>query len=211
VTAARPFDVDAARVWFTSDLHLGHANIIRYCHRPFDDVDHMDAEIIGRWNARVSQGDTVFVVGDFSLSDDRARIQAWRDRLLGRVVLVRGNHDRRRGFSVFDDVVDLARVRVHGSALVDTQLLILCHYGLDVWEESHKGSWHLHGHSHGTLPPGPRRRLDVGVDTHDFAPWSFTEVSAVLASKPFVPVDAHGDPQGREKRFAYRARRAGNS
>lgn len=56
-------------VWLTSDFHVGHVNIIRYCHRPFLDAPHMLEELISRHNARVRPGDTVYDLGDFSMSE----------------------------------------------------------------------------------------------------------------------------------------------
>ena len=50
--------------FYTSDLHLGHANVIRFDKRPFADVEEINQYIINRWNDRVSEDDTVYIVGD---------------------------------------------------------------------------------------------------------------------------------------------------
>lgn len=79
--------------WFTSDTHLGHANIIKYCNRPFRDTDHMDEEIIRRWNETVSPEDTVYHLGDIALgkiADSLPKVA----RLNGHKIAVLGNHDR---------------------------------------------------------------------------------------------------------------------
>jgi len=189
MTASTPFDITDDRCWFTSDLHLGHARILEYCRRPFATVEEMDNALITNWNPLVRPEDTVFVVGDFSLASKQHQIRKYRDRLRGSIVLIRGNHDSRKGFIAFDQVEDLLRVRVY-SHCGQPQTLILHHYGMEVWEGSHKGAWHLHGHSHGTLPRRGRR-MDVGVDCHGFAPVSFAQVANVLAQAPFERVDAH--------------------
>ena len=54
----------SAMIYYTSDLHLGHANIIKLCKRPFSDVDEMNAVLISNWNNRVTNGDTVYISGD---------------------------------------------------------------------------------------------------------------------------------------------------
>ena len=57
----------ATATWFTSDPHFGHANIIRFCDRPFDDVQAMNDALVHRWNAVVQPEDTVYVLGDVAL------------------------------------------------------------------------------------------------------------------------------------------------
>ena len=53
-------------LWLTSDLHFGHENIIRYCDRPFADVDAMNRALVDRWNEVVGDDDVVWVLGDFA-------------------------------------------------------------------------------------------------------------------------------------------------
>jgi calcineurin-like phosphoesterase family protein len=72
------------------------------------------------------------------------------------------------------------------------QPLILMHFPILSWEGMHHGSWHLHGHCHGSLPPTSQKRLDVGVDTHNLYPYSYMEVKDIMQSKKFSPVDHHG-------------------
>lgn len=81
------------RTWFSADLHLGHANIIKYCDRPFSSVEEMNTEIIARWNEKVSPHDTAWLLGDVALGaiDETLPLLA---RLNGRKYLVAGNHDR---------------------------------------------------------------------------------------------------------------------
>ena len=65
--------------WFSADLHFGHANIIRYCDRPFADVDEMNWRLVRRWNATVAPTDEVWVLGDVAMGrlDDSL---PWCDR-----------------------------------------------------------------------------------------------------------------------------------
>lgn len=53
-----------SKVFFTSDLHFGHENVIKFDNRPFRSVEEMDAELISRWNNKVKKGDLVYVLGD---------------------------------------------------------------------------------------------------------------------------------------------------
>ena len=79
-------------VYFIADLHLGHANIIKYCDRPFKDVDEMNEVIIRNWNNTVGKDDKVFLLGDFALSNAE-NIKRWGRSLNGNKTLILGNHD----------------------------------------------------------------------------------------------------------------------
>lgn len=80
-------------VYFTSDSHLSHKNIIKYCDRPFKDVDHMDAEIIRRWNETVTPDDEVYHLGDIALGPiDKSLAKI--TQLNGYKIAIMGNHDR---------------------------------------------------------------------------------------------------------------------
>ena len=80
-------------MWFTSDTHFGHENIIKYCDRPFKNTDHMNDEIVRRWNEVVAPTDTVFHLGDVALGRlDNSLAQV--SRLNGHKILRLGNHDR---------------------------------------------------------------------------------------------------------------------
>lgn len=80
-----------SKIWFTSDLHFGHENVIKYCDRPYHNANEMNADIIARWNKQVGENDTVYVLGDFSLSKSIALNIV--KKLNGKIVLVCGNHD----------------------------------------------------------------------------------------------------------------------
>ena len=80
-------------IYLIADTHFGHANIIKYCNRPFSTVDEMNTELIKRWNDTVTNSDKVFVLGDFALGSI-AQIKEWGRQLNGSKILIRGNHDR---------------------------------------------------------------------------------------------------------------------
>lgn len=77
--------------WFVSDLHFGHRNVINYCNRPYKDIDEMTEALVTIWNNTVKDGDTVYVLGDFSLNPK------WSGQILPRLkgnkILIPGNHD----------------------------------------------------------------------------------------------------------------------
>lgn len=169
-------------IWFTADHHFGHDNIIKYCHRPFDDVGAMDRFLVQAWNEVVAPTDTVYHLGDLSYKG--ANSQEYIKQLNGRKEIVLGNHDiaNREGCEI--DLSEFDAVHQGYAELhLDGVHIILCHYPLQTWHDMNKKSIHLHGHCHGKLTK-KTRRLDVGVDSHDYRPWSLSEVFQELKVVP---------------------------
>lgn len=161
--------------FFTSDTHFGHANIVRYCNRPFDSIEEMDEAIISNWNRVVSKSDTVYHLGDFSFKDPFI----YKKRLNGKIVLIRGNHDHKfkNLQKIFDSVYDLLSLKLHG------YYLVLSHYSMRVWDRSHYNSYNIYGHSHGRLPEYGKS-YDVGVDSNNYTPINFGDLMEILDTKP---------------------------
>lgn len=183
--------------WFTSDLHLGHENIIKYCDRPFVDVQGMDEALIARWNERVNSDDEVWVLGDFAMGQITETLELVR-QFAGTKVLVTGNHDRcwpgRRGdhHDWTERYLDagFAEVR-HGT--VKTEIaghqVLAGHFPYE--GDSHDedrfnafrpidtGEWLLHGHVHTTWRVR-ERQINVGVDQWDYAPVSAPTLAAII-------------------------------
>jgi len=169
-----------ADTWFTADFHFGHFNIIRYCNRPFADTEEMNEIILQRLNSCVKPTDTLYFLGDFCLCRPE-NVQAYRNRLASKTIhFMEGNHDKitRKFPHLFASWNSLAEIHV------GKQGIVLCHYAMRVWPHHAQGAWHLYGHSHGNLPDEPLSlSMDVGVDTHDFRPWHFDEIQAVMKAK----------------------------
>lgn len=186
-------------LFFTGDHHFGHENIIKYCGRPFSCSEEMDSVLVDNWNAVVSSGDTVFHVGDFSLSGDVDYVKSMFSRLNGKIYFVPiwWHHDSRwlsAGSTMKSadgepvrmiDTIDLIRfpgIKKQGFPLCVT----LSHYPMAEWEASHYGAWHLHGHSHGNYSdPLWRNIVDVGVDFWSYRPVSFGEIFDKMRSIGF--------------------------
>lgn len=174
--------------WFTSDTHFGHVSIIKHCNRPFASVEEMDEEMVKRWNSVVGNGDIVYHLGDFSLIRDAHKIQDYVKRLKGQIHLIYGNHDAKR----MQFLKGFADVKPYKEVKVNNQKVVLFHYPILSWNGMHRGTWHLHGHSHGS---GKRdlsvRRFDVGTDVWNFTPLSFDQVADEMKKHSFVAVDHH--------------------
>lgn len=78
-------------IWYSSDHHFWHANVIRYCNRPFNSVVEMNEALVAKWNAAVKPEDTVYYLGDFSLAF--RSVELYTRRLNGEKILIAGNHD----------------------------------------------------------------------------------------------------------------------
>lgn len=193
------------RIYFTSDWHVGHANVLVFDERPFRDLDHMHTVLVNNYNAAVGESDLCYFLGDMGLckSDVLQNVVA---RLNGLKVLVLGNHDKgatamhRIGFDV---VMNAAALEIAG------ELVTMTHCPLrGVWREKvdgmkgsaegenwhgeirHQkysipdfGQYHLHGHTH--KKPEERtldRQMDVGVRANAYRPVSISAVESWIAS-----------------------------
>jgi calcineurin-like phosphoesterase family protein len=178
------------KTFFTSDIHFGHKNILKYDKRPFKHISEHDERIIENWNHLISNQDDVYYLGDFAFAP-RDYIESILMRLNGRKNFIKGNHDKK-------DTIEL--YKKYGNFLgelrkisVNNQEIVLCHYAMKVWDKSHHGSWHLYGHSHGSLPDDIHSlSFDVGINNHDYEPIEFEQVKKIMSKKHFKPIDHHG-------------------
>jgi calcineurin-like phosphoesterase family protein len=177
-------------IFFTSDHHFGHANILKFCNRLFENVDEMNEVLIARWNEKVGPNDEVYHLGDFALSTNEA-FKAIAERLNGTIYLIVGNHEgtalnyRKR----FKWIKEYHELKVKDDDLKNgVQRIILFHYAMRVWRGEGRGAWHLYGHSHNNLPDKEDSlSFDIGVDCHNFYPLSYNEVKSIMSKKKWRP------------------------
>jgi len=162
--------------FFSADHHFDHTNIIRFCKRPFNNVEEMNEELILRHNSVVNDNDIVIIAGDFSFA---SRIDTHRNfikRMNGQFVFLRGSHDYWMGKTG------------HGyheiwEKTIEKQKIVVCHYAMRTWAASHYNSWQFYGHSHGMLPP-QGKQWDIGVDTNNFYPYAWEDLKQIMAKQP---------------------------
>ena len=192
--------------FFISDLHLGHHNVIKFDGRPYTNVDEMHVDIIRRWNEVVGDDDIVYYLGDLAMRvNDTTKWVIYQ--LKGKIHFIMGNHDR------YKDISHLGRwedIHEYGTEIMvkdddaqnkrdnGYQHIIMSHYPILSWNKAHHGSWHLHGHCHGSLMKGnqayyKRKVMDVGCNVIDYTPISYGEVKDVMKKKVVSAVDHHGD------------------
>lgn len=155
---------------------FGHANIIKYCSRPFISVSQMDDAIIDEVNKVVGKDDRLFNLGDVAFKG--GNLASYRARLICKnIFVVPGNHDKEKELVRYFSVLPQCYQYENQGFRV-----ILCHYAMRVWLHSHHGACMLYGHSHDGLPllPGVPT-FDVGVDAvaHRFSPGGYRPLSLV--------------------------------
>ena len=141
------------KVFFTSDLHFGHENVIGFDKRPFATVEEMDTELIRRWNAKVGKGDLVYVLGDMIWKTLNGDAEQLIKSLNGQIILIKGNHDRflhnakaKAALAGVKDYDDICVTLKDGTK----KRCILSHYFIPMYNGHFYQGIHLHGHSHFT-------------------------------------------------------------
>ena len=169
--------------WFTADTHLGHGRIIKHCNRPFNDHEEMDEAILQRFNEVIQPGDPLYHIGDVSFST--CDLSGFFRRLNTKQVhLILGNHDmKKQRILPHLDRGYFASVGLMKTFSADGAHAMMCHYAMRTWPSRSRGGFQLYGHSHNKLP-GIGRQMDVGVDTHDFYPWSWDEIKERMLAVP---------------------------
>ena len=174
-------------IFYTSDTHFFHKNIIQYCpdsRGHFNTIEEMNTSIVTAWNNKVTNNDIIYHLGDFIFS--KSNDQFMLDQLnCKKMYLIPGNHDTQ--FSKINHH-KLIILPAYYELKIDHNLIVLCHYPFKIWNRSHYGSYHFHGHSHGTLTRYHNHVLDVGIDArpdNDLTPWEHAELLTYLKEVPY--------------------------
>lgn len=191
-------------IWFTSDTHYGHSNIVKgtskwsgaqTC-RDFPSLEAHDRELVDQINKYVKKSDTLIHLGDWSFGG-KQNIGKFLDQLnVFEIKLVYGNHDHH----IRKDRSLEFRFRFTGEILTarENGYTFFCsHYKHHVWDKSHHGAIHLYGHSHGScehIPLG--KSMDVGVDNAfkllgEYRPFSINEIIDVMKDREIYFPDHH--------------------
>lgn len=198
---------DRKHIYFSSDWHIGHKNVLIYDQRPFKDLDHMNRVLINNFNASVPEDGLTYFLGDMGLGkgEDLAKVV---NQLNGTKVLVLGNHDGNpnsmynKGFDVVVNGatlyiakkrVSLAHCPLPGIFRENTANMTNAK-GDKNWhgENRHNmftsqdgtADYHLHGHIHSDNDVKPRstdRQYDVGVRANGYKPVSISQIESWIA------------------------------
>lgn len=135
--------------YYISDLHLLHENVLRFDNRPFETIENMQETIANNWNRKVTNGDTVYILGDVSMRGKKEDLISLVATLKGRKVLVKGNHDDVSDYryqQLYYEIVDYKEI--HDAVDGQNYDLVLCHYPIFSWKKMGRGTILLYGHTH---------------------------------------------------------------
>mgnify|MGYP000050457153 CR=1 FL=1 len=139
--------------YFIGDLHLFNRNQtgegMNYDGRPFATVAEMNQYILEHWNAKITNGDTVYILGDMAMRGKNNALLALVAQLKGKKILFRGNHDDLSDYRyqrLFEEITDYREIA--DSFDGKTYKLCLMHYPILMWNGQHRGSILLYAHTH---------------------------------------------------------------
>tara|TARA_R110000772_G_scaffold20466_5_gene56843 strand:- start:11857 stop:12483 length:627 start_codon:yes stop_codon:yes gene_type:complete len=198
----KPIDyLDTTDVFFTSDFHIGHKNVIKFDNRPFDGVDEMSKTIIEKWNSVVSKNSIVYFLGDLSYKVKTDIVKKFVHQLNGDIRVIMGNHDWLNDLLKMDRFSDIQTAKrvVITDKDGNRTFFELSHYPHLVWNKHSRGAIHLHGHSHQNLVESDygknfyykRKVIDVGCMGHDYTPLSFDDIMEIMKNKEIEEIDHH--------------------
>lgn len=180
-------------IFFSADLHLGHANIVKYCRRPFGSAEEMNEALLDNFNSVIRPGDSLYIVGDLCWSGFDAA--AWLKLLKTKELhLILGNHDcNGEGKPLKHIPVEMFRSVGHFKRITpEGRQVFMCHYPMVSWRNRSHGAYHLYGHVHGNYT-SPVRALDVGVDTNKFMPYSWEAIKKYMEPRPAYAPKEHNE------------------
>ena len=144
--------------YYISDLHsfcnsqVDNGVGVNYDGRPFKSLDEMHTHMLNRWNEKITNGDTVYILGDVALRGRNDALIGLVAQLKGKKVLIKGNHDDLSDYrykQLFADILDYKELSESFDGYA--YKLVLCHYPILMWNGQHKGTILLYGHTHGSV------------------------------------------------------------
>jgi len=181
---------DAYNTFFTADIHIGHTFIQEL--RGYANKEEMHADLIAKWNDTVPPHGEVIILGDISFTNTSTTIEILT-QLNGNLHLVLGNHDKKLAnatLNIFKTVSEVKEIYIQDYESGRKTRVFMSHYSHQIWNNSHHGSYHLFGHSHNTIE-GIGKSMDVGLDTHNYIPYTWEEIDKLLYPIPIHTIDHH--------------------
>ena len=161
-------------IYFISDMHFYHKNIIEFVDRPFSSIEDMNNKMIENWNSVVKNDDTIYHLGDFSMKGNKEDVKDLISKLNGNIVFIKGNHDKFGQYRYIEaDIVD----NDTGNIIP----LVMFHYPIQSWNKQFYGSIHIHGHIHAKnqeIYNDKKRIFNCCVEAIEYTPISLNKILA---------------------------------
>lgn len=152
-------------VFFTSDTHFQHKNLLQWEDRPYSSIEEMNESLIDSWNSQVTDSDIVYHLGDFALTNYENTVDIIR-RLKGKIVLIKGNHDFSNTFKKISRLNLLHEYHELGTTIkYFGHKMFLTHYPMEIGNRPY--TWSIHGHIHSNKSTW-LNQINVGVDSPQF-------------------------------------------
>ena len=183
-------------IYFTSDFHLGHENVIKFQNRPFSNVEEMNKVLIINYNSLVKKEDICYILGDIAHHIPVEKTNELISKLNGKKFLIKGNHDKNYDESLFSGIYDLCEKSFSHKDF--HRFFVLMHYPLLSWHKANSGAIHLHGHIHSDGSYNKKNyekhifRYDVGVDANNYFPVSIEQIYNFFKDIIDDPLEIHG-------------------
>lgn len=198
----KPSEVMGVKVWFLSDSHFGHKNVLKHCPKraevggfDIEDVKAHDKWLIDIWNKTIAKKDIVYILGDFAFSSPDIIKKELMPKLNGQKYLILGNHDKSsqhlQGY--FTQITQMKEVvfKKKNFPFIEEEnfRVFMCHYPMVTWPGKHHGVVNAHGHCHSHIDEFNEEstdlRVDVGIDgtLADFKPISLEELYRYFKKK----------------------------
>lgn len=166
-------------IWFCSDQHFGHKNIIKLSNRPYSSVEQMDEDLIEKHNKLVKKDEPVYLLGDACWNQSYENYKRIFTRLNGRIFYILGNHCNKQNLIRCKKDGLLMDVRESQILNIGSDTIHLTHYPLLEWFNFHRNGIHLHGHTHANLNDYCRS-TDVSIDAWELGPVEFSELKQYI-------------------------------
>lgn len=179
-------------IYFISDTHFDHTNIISFCGRPFVDTMAMNNTLLLNWNSIVRPEDTVYFLGDLTFGKGRRPHKFWLEQLNGRIYFIKGSHDYEQregetGITVCTElIIELPNVSFHNNLIMycGDESFLLIHDPAHV--PSDWTGWVIHGHHHNNYPieypliSKGNKRINVSVELINYKPISLPDILKLI-------------------------------
>ena len=163
------------KIFFTSDMHIGHKNVLKLSDRPFDSIEQHDKAIIDNYNKVVGKDDLCYILGDISWNQSLNEYKRIFSQLNGQKYVILGNHDSKKSLLRCEKEGLILGVSESKIIRYGTKFFYLSHYPCREWAGYFRGYYHLYGHTHANLDDF-KQSTDIGVDCWEYEPVGIDEV-----------------------------------